>query len=452
VPDDEQKNDEAKGAEPGANAETGAAPEPGETGAGEAEDRFRPEAIAARVASIGDETELDRVASAEEQKLLERKKTQKKRGLEAAASKRLAKIGEGAVKRPSPLGAVSPDADPLLERAARASTWIKEHRQTFGALAAVVVLGIAGFGGWSYWQDKRNGQASALLAQALSDQHGFVSDKEPDDDDAKPRQLYPTFKSAGERRDAALAKYRAVESRYPGTGAALLAQLAEGSLLLDAGDAKGASAAFAFVKDSPLGQADGEVRGRALEGIGFADELLAQSDAPDKDKHLSDALDQFEKLEHVDVNGFKELGLYHQARVQQAKGEKAKAIELLKEVEQRVSDPGQTHPFSYLEFVVEDRLRELDPTALPPKAPKNMGMGPGGPMGAGGPSRGAPGGGPGGLDMSDPQVQKLIEQLKQRKNAAPGAPAMPPGMPPVPPAGEEPGQPAPGGPPPEAPK
>ena len=198
----------------------------------------------------------------------------------------------------------------------------------------------------------------------------------------------------------------------------------------------------------PSAQADGEVRGRALEGIGFADELLAQTDAGGKDKHLSDALTEFEALEHVDVNGFKELGLYHQARVQEAKGDKAKAIELLKDVQKRVSDPGETHPFSYLEFVVEDRLRELDPTALPPKAPKTLDRG--GPAGAG---RGVgPGGGSGGLDMNDPQVQKLLEQMRQRKGGdsprglPTGMPPMPPaGRPPMPPAGGPPGAPPPGG-------
>jgi hypothetical protein len=452
VPDDEQKTDDKKPA-------TGATPGSGDASDAEktAEDQFRPDAIAARVAGIGEETELDRVANEEERKLHERKKTQKKKGLEAAASKRLAKIGETAVKRPSALGAVSPDADPLLERAARAGSWIKEHRQTFGAFAAVALLAIAGFGGWSYWQEKRNGQASALLAQGLLDQHGYLSDKvaDDDDDDTKPAHLYPTFKSAAERRDAALAKYRAVQSKYPGTGAAILAQLAEGSLLLDAGDTKSATAAYEQVKDSPLGQADGEVRGRALEGIGFADELLAQTDASNKDKHLSDALGEFEALEHVDVNGFKELGLYHQARVQEAKGDKAKAIELLKDVQKRVSDPGETHPFSYLEFVVEDRLRELDPTALPPKAPKTLDRS------AGGRGRGVgPGGGPGGLDMNDPQVQKLLEQMRQRKgtDSPRGLPPMPPGarppMPPAggpPPGGAAPAPPPPGGPQPETP-
>src|ERR1019366_2609194 len=206
-----------------------------------------------------------------------RKKGKKgKKGLEAPASKRLSKIGEVTVKRPSAASDVvtSSDADPLLERAARLTKWIKEHRQTFGGVVAVALLGVGGFLGYTYWQGKHEADASAVLAQAFADEHGHVSDKDDDDDEAKARQLYPTFKTGDARRDAAIAKYKEVESKFSGTGAAILARLAEAGLLLDKGDAKGAIAAYGEVKASPLAQADAEVRGRALEGIGFADELL----------------------------------------------------------------------------------------------------------------------------------------------------------------------------------
>ncbi|HEY6459722.1 MAG TPA: hypothetical protein VIY73_06210, partial [Polyangiaceae bacterium] len=205
--------------------------------------------------------------------------------------------------------------------------------------------------------------------------------------------------------DAALAKYRDVESKYSGTGAATLARLAEAGLLLDKGDAKGAASAYDEVKASALAQADAEVRGRAIEGTGFAAELLAQTDAGSKDAHLDAALAAFKLLEQVDMKGFKELALYHQARVSVAKGDKPKAVELLKDAYKRVSEPGETHPFPYLETVIEDRLRELDPTALPPKAPK--------------------GNGPGGLDMSDPKIQELLRQLQQQ-GKLPNGPASPP--------------------------
>src|SRR5262249_3620645 len=147
-----------------------------------------------------------------------------KRGLEAAASKRLAKIGEVAVKRPSALGdSVAPEADPLLERVRRAGTWIRSNRQLFGGLVTVGLLAVGGTLGGIYWQDKKQADASAVLAKAFADERGQVSatKDDDDDDDGKARKpLYPTFKSAGERRDAALAKYREVESKYPGTGAA----------------------------------------------------------------------------------------------------------------------------------------------------------------------------------------------------------------------------------------
>jgi hypothetical protein len=423
VPDDDQNKDEPKpapapAAEPAKDeppkAEAGAEAEASEA-AGAEEDRFRPEAIAARVDKLGEETDLDRLAREEEQKLLERKKGKKgKKGLEAAASKRLAKIGEVKVKRPSAIAdAVAPDADPLLERAARLNKWIKGHRQTFGAIVAIALLGAGGALGYSYWQNKHDGDASALLGQAYADEHGKVSDKDEDDEDeTKARQLYPTFKTAGERRDAAMAKYREVQSKYAGTGAAILARLGEAGLRLDAGDAKGAFGAYEEVKTSALAQADSEVRGRAIEGIGFADELLAQSDEAGKDRHLDDAIAAFKQLEGItDIKGFKELGQYHQARVLLTKGDKAKAIELLKDVHKKVTEPGESQPYAYLQYVVEDRLRALDPSALPPKAPRL--------------------GGPGGtIDTSDPQIQQLLRQLQQQSQQNGGAPpALPPGAP-----------------------
>jgi hypothetical protein len=60
------------------------------------EDAASPEAIARRVAALGDDDETDRIALAEELKLDERRRKQKKKrkgGLEAAATKKLAKIG-----------------------------------------------------------------------------------------------------------------------------------------------------------------------------------------------------------------------------------------------------------------------------------------------------------------------------------------------------------------------
>ena len=407
MPDDEQKHEDPTEPAPGSEPEAPAGPA----------DAFRPEAIAARVDRLGAESDLERVARDEEAKLYERKKTAKT-GLESAASKRLARIGEGKVKRPSALGeGIAPEADPLVRRAVKAGSWVQEHQQTFVALLVVGLLGFGGFAGYQYWQDKRNGEASTVLSQALTDEHGHISDKvaDEDEDDTHAKPLYPTFKSAAERRDAALTKYRDVESKYAGTGAAILARLAEASLLLDAGDAKAAAAAYLGVSTSALGKADAEVRGRALEGIGFADEALAASDPGDKAKHIDDALAAYKTLADVEMTGFKELGQYHQARVLQAQGDKAKAIDLLKDVQKRIAEPGDETHFAYLKFVVEDRLRDLDPTALPPKARTDA-------SGKGGPVAGGPGSH---VDMNDPQIKQLLEKLRQKGAAAAASGAAP---------------------------
>jgi hypothetical protein len=383
-------------------------------------DKFGPEAMAARIDKMGEETEADRTAREEEQKLLERRKQHKKSGLEAAASKRLARIGETAVKRPSALS-----ADPSLDRATRIGKWIEANRQTFFGLIGVTLIGGGGLGIWWYLQDKQTRDASILLGEAFADDHGHVgAAKDPDDDTAATaKQLYPSFPTTADRRTASLAKYRSLEAKYPGTGAAIVSHLSEGALLLDSGDGAGALAAYDAVATSPLAQADAEVHGRALEGKGFADELLAEKDEANRDKHREDALTAYRALEGVSVEGFKELGMFHQARIAIAQGDKAKAIELLKDVAKRVDDPGQAHSFAYLQFAAEDRLRDLDPSALPAKAPKTA----------------TTGGAAGSPDMSDPKIQEIIRQLQMQAKAKGGGGAPPTPVPePAPPAPESP--------------
>jgi hypothetical protein len=428
-PDDDKTEPEAEGGDAEvAPAEEGAAAE----GAAAGGDKFRPEAIAERVGAIGEETDIDRLAREEEAKLTERKKKAKKGkkggGLESAASKRLARIGEGKVKRPSAgraASAVSMESDPLLDRTVRLGQWIKEHQQVFGMVVAAALLAGGGLLGWTYWQGKRDADASALLATGFADERGAVTaskDEDEEEDDGKQAPLYPTFKTPAARQEAALAAYRKVEAKYAGTGAAILARLSEAGVLLDQADAKGARAAYEDVKGSPLAAADAQVRGRALEGIGFADELLAQTDGDaNKDQHLDAALSAYKQLEQIDLKGFKELGMYHEARVLQAKGDKAKAVELLKDVAKRVGEPGESHPFAYLQSVAEDRLRDLDPSALPPKPAGGgpMGMGRGGPGGPGG------AGGKGGPDMNDPRVREIMRQLEEQMKQKGGGEGLP---------------------------
>jgi hypothetical protein len=369
-------------------------------------DAMSPEAIAKRVNALGEEDETEKLARLEEEKLAERraklKKKKKGGGLEGAASKRLAKIG---AKAPPPKRSVATavDADPLMEKTAQFSKWAKANAKIVGTAAALAVVGLAAFGGSVYLQKKKETDASAELAKAVAAERGRVGDPDKEDDPNRPKDPSPIFKTAADRREAALTKYRDVETRFPGTGAAYLARLGEGSILLDKREPDKALEAFNDVKASALAQADAEVKGRALEGSGFAYELKAQA-APTEPKHLDDAVKAFRELETTDVKGFKELGMYHQARVYEAKGDKDKAKELLKSLWERVNKPGENHPFPYLQIVTEDRLRAIDPTALPPKQSGQLGN-----MGAGG-----------GKQMNEAQIKQLIEQMQKNQKEHPG--------------------------------
>ena len=272
----------------------------------------------------------------------------------------------------------------LLAGTGRFGKWFRENQPLVTGVGIVVLAGVLGGGGYAWWAQRTEAAASNDITQAVDDEQGRIGDPTKEDDDNGPKDPRPVFKTEADRRDAALAKYREVETKYKGTGAAYLARLEEGSLLLDKPDLDGAIAAFTEASSTPLAAADAEVKGRALEGLGFAYEAKAAATPAEKDKWLDQASQEFRALENTDVKGFKELGMYHQGRVAEEKGEKDKAVTLLKSLHERLAAPGENHPFVYLETVADDRLRTLD--LVRRSRPKAKG-GPGG--GAGGRPAGA---------------------------------------------------------------
>src|SRR5262249_11465572 len=152
------------------------------------------------------------------------------------------------------------------------SEWAKKNQKVVQLVGAALCVGLLGIAGFLYLDHKRETEASMILTKAVEAQRAQIGEpkKDSEDDDSNKG---PFFKTFDDRRAAALKQYKDVQSKFPGTGAAILARLAEGSLLLDKRDADGALAAFNEVKGSPLAAADTEVKGRALEGIGFAYEL-----------------------------------------------------------------------------------------------------------------------------------------------------------------------------------
>ena len=373
------------------------------TAEAEPEDAAKPAVIARRVAALGSEDATEALAREEERKLAERRaarKGKKKGGLEVAASKKLSKIGTRA--EPKRTVAVAADADPLIERTAKLSEWAKKNQKIVQIVGLVMVAGLLGVAGFLYFDNKRELEASQSLTKAVEAQTARIGDPPKGEDEEDAKVL--SFKTFDERRAAALKQYKEVQSKFPSTGAAMLARLAEASILLDKREADAALTAFTEVKGSALATADIEVKGRALEGIGFAHELKALATPAEKDKHLDAALAAYRELENVaDVKGFKELAMYHQARVLQNKGEKDKAKEILLSLKQRLDKtedplaPGlpPTPTYPYLKEVAMDRLHEIDPESAPKAT--------------------APKGGPGGGQMpTQAQIKKMMEDMQKK--------------------------------------
>lgn len=412
VPDEEKIDEKAtepepKGDEAKTDLDAKAEPkesEPDDEGE-EEEDEVGIDAIAKRALSLGGDDETERLAREEEEKLAARRAKQrggrkKKGALESAASKRLAKIGSKAKPKRAVPDAVEA-ADPLIERTQRVAEWARKNRNLVQGLIVAAVLAAIGGGIYAWHDYKRSLEASTALAQAVADERGRIGD--PDQDDEGIHDTTPIFKTDDARRDAALAKYRDVESKFKGTGAAWLARLGEGSLLLDKRDADGAIAAFQDVLESSLARADSEVRGRALENLGFAYELRAELKPDTKKESLDKALEQYKQLESSDVFGFAQMAPYHEARVYELEGDKKKAIDTLKQLREDLMKNESSRLFGEIRQLTDDRLRALDPSAVPPK---RTGIGAGGELD------------PETIEKLPPALrQQLLKNLQQQQQA-----------------------------------
>lgn len=262
--------------------------------------------------------------------------------------------------------------DALSRMTTGAGRWIKQnfHIVQWGALAAIVATGGVLF--YLSRADKQDAVSSSALASAVAADRGRVLAEDSRTDEEKELDITRTFKSAEERSDTALAAYNKVIDEHGGSGAAMLAKLGQAGVLLDKKDYAHALDAYSAVISSPLAGADPDVKGRAIEGIGFAKEGKGDLDG---------ALASFKELEAIDMKGYKELAQYHQARIHLAKGETDKAKELLKSAHEKLQAPSPDgRSFQFLEAVVEEMLRKIDPAAAPPRAafggPKGQAMTP----------------------------------------------------------------------------
>jgi len=259
--------------------------------------------------------------------------------------------------------------DALARGGATAFKWIRQNWSVLQWVLLVVVVGTAGLLFYVYRTGEASAASSDTLASAVNAEQAVViaPDKDTRTDAQKksdPRRIFKTFT---DRDKAALSSYQKVGAEHGGTGAAILAKLGEAGVLLEMRKWDQAKAGFRAVLDSPLAPADIDVKGRALEGLGFAQEGK---------KDFDGAIKTFEKLASLPSPEFKVLSKYHKARALKAKGDSDGAKKLLLEAVKMTRDAalkakkastGAVNPYRWLERTVEDALRLIDPAAVPPK-------------------------------------------------------------------------------------
>ena len=370
-------------------------------------------ALAQKVnALLGEADQLEELARAEEAKLEARTGGRGKNALEEAASKRLAEIGSNSAAKKAKKAQSQEGAEAGAPQAARRqqqvsaaldtpdrwADFVQKNRKNLTTLGGVVALGLAAFGGYAYYGDQKRARASEELAQAYAALEARIVTPEQAKAKSGEEEVSdgPTYGSADERAEAAVAKLESVEKHHAGTGAAYLAELTRASVLSSQGKYEEALKVFESVKKTPLGKADVEISLRAAEGMGAAHEGLAFRNADRKKAELEAALVSYKELIDSDALGFAELGQYHTARVFEQQGEIEKAKELYHALHKKLTKPAEERPLgSYLEAVVTLRLQAVDPSFEPPRSPA---------MG-------------GSSQLDEAQIKKLLEELKKKQGA-----------------------------------
>lgn len=277
--------------------------------------------------------------------------------------------------------------DALARGVARAGKWAKVNAGLLQGLVLVLVLGGIGYGVYSWQVGGKSEAASGLLSEAVQADRGRIDPAGPAPAKNGQEELVPVFRTAAERDAAALDGYRKARAARDGSGTAILARLGEAGVLLDKRSFDEALAAYREVKASPLAAADPDVRGRAIEGIGFALEGKGDPEG---------AIKVYKELDTLTgIKGFKELGMYHQARLLGAKGDKDSALKLLKDARERLQTSGESRSATYLVGVIEELQRKLDPSSAPKR-------------GVGG----------AGKQMSVEELQKLQQQMMREMQKA----------------------------------
>jgi predicted negative regulator of RcsB-dependent stress response len=248
--------------------------------------------------------------------------------LAAAAEKRR----EQRSKERAQAAAVGLDAservdDALVRATDRVARFIKRHFNVMQWVFVGVIAVWIGVQIFTYRKLKAEAKVGDNLGKAA---HAALAGANVEEEPAvpgMPEDPRPKFSSDADRFKAARASFEAALALKKTEGSVLLAELGLAGVDLDEGKAGEARARYERVKTHPYTQQDNELRGRALEGIALSHEVANETDA---------ALKAYRELENTGLEGFVEVALLSQARLQAESGQLAPAKESLDKLQKRL--------------------------------------------------------------------------------------------------------------------
>jgi tetratricopeptide (TPR) repeat protein len=264
----------------------------------------------------------------------------------------------------------SPDAlgtgekvDDAFSRAMdRLGRWASDNFNIFQYLILACIAGWIGWQIYSWRSDKTAVKTGDALAAAVENELGRIGADEPGRKDARGNlDTRKAFATEEARLAAAKDGYQTVIDASGQKPVAFIGKLGLAGVLYDQSKYDDAKKLYEEVYGSELAKKDPEAKGRSLEGIGLTLEGKGDKDG---------ALKRYQELENAEIPGFKELALYHQARLLHAKGDTPGAVERLKKIIEKLGkEKSGTEEPPYLLATARSLLQQIDPKSVPPPSP-----------------------------------------------------------------------------------
>lgn len=232
--------------------------------------------------------------------------------------------------------------------------WLSARRTTVMAAAAVVLIGgIGGAIAVSKTSESRGARAEKIVdAAEIFSAEVRAADAPADPPGMPPRRIRPYTDHASRARAALAAAEQAVSANAD-LATAPLARFERGVALYDLGRYAEAKSAL----ESVIGADLAGLEARALEVLGFTLESL---------NDLPGALRRFEELARVEGEYWRDLGMFHQARVLRRQSQNDRAKDMLHRLIERAdrSRPDETSGSSGRAVVEQARalLHEIAPS------------------------------------------------------------------------------------------